>query len=762
MTPARCLKIALAAAIVLVVETVLFHALLYVREFFTATAVIGYAVIGVALGALAASRVRCRESILFAACCCGTAIGIWLAALVVARYPALPLVAAATAVCVAFPMAYVATMFREHPGPQVYLSDMAGAAVGAVATAGLYGFLGTEAIALVLAAVVPLVGAASLAASRDVGPTLKAGGCAAGVLLAALGAVLFGAQVKTDALNLFRIFNRESPFAKDKMLQAAGPEKLVKSYDSLVGRIDIVHVPPPRYHDVSYNGYSADHFKRERDRKYTDRRWPASDQRVFYGHAKQPSFYIIGSAGRGILHTVKQLTPPENIVPVEIDPSVVELMTGEFFEESGRAYGGLKPIVGNALSLLRGLDREFDSITLMNTHPSRTIGFRTGPDYLHTKESYHLYFDHLTDRGVLNIEERPYSRLGMLAFYRELHTLWHALAERGSLDPSQHFFIWDWDAATFPRVDLAYGKTPGVYRDADSYFISMIVSRRPLAGAALGRALAWYQKGAGVCRPLYLKGIFEDSEVAQVFRMIESEEFSSLEREGFDPKLATNDSPFVSMSTRVSPEVSGIARFSAAVFAALTLLVGAVMWRRSSPRRTLGLVAYNALTGFGYFFVEVMLMQVYQSVYVSPSWAFVLTLGALLLGSGVGGFFCAKLRPAHAVVLLAVLAVVTARAPAWALALGVPHVATMIGGVVLIAATGFALGGYFPRGLAAAEAWGMKAEAPLCFALNAAAGSFAVAVALYAGVFVGYSATLAAAVVFYGIASWMLEAWSAP
>jgi hypothetical protein len=243
--------------------------------------------------------------------------------------------------------------------------------------------------------------------------------------------------------------------------------------------------------------------------------------------------------------------------------------------------------------------------------------------------------------------------------------------------------------------------------------------------------------------------------------MIEAEEFSALEREGFDPRLATNDSPFVSMSTRSAPEVSGIAKFSAAVFAALTLLVGAALYRRSNARRTLALVAYNAVTGFAYFFIEVMLMQVYQSVYVSPSWAFVLTLGALLLGSGVGGFFSAKVKPLLAVVLVAALAVIAVQAPSWALALGLPHVATMIAGAVLVAATGFALGTYFPRGLAVAEAWGMKAEAPLCFALNAAAGSFAVAIALYAGVFFGYSATLAVAVLLYGAASCMLEAWRA-
>ena len=767
MSPARCLKIAFAAAIVLIAETALFHALLYVREVFTATAVIGHAVIGVALGALAASRVRCRESILFAACCGGTALGIWLAGAVVAKYPALPLVAAATAMCVAFPMTYVATMFREHPGPQVYLSDMAGAAFGVCATAGLYELLDTEGIALALAAVVPLVGAVSLAAARDAGPKLRIGGAAGGVLMAAAGALALVAHLESDAFDLFRIFDRESPFAEDKMLQRALPDALIRSYDSLVGRIDVIRVPPPRHNDISYNGYSADHFKREKNRTYAElkerrRRWPSLDQRVFYGHVRRPTFYVIGAAGRGILHTVKKITPAGNIMPVEIDPSVVELMTGEFFEESGKAYGGLRPVVGNALSLLRGLDREFDSITLMNTHPSRTIGFRAGPDYLHTKESYHLYFDRLTSRGVLNIEERPYSRSGTLAIYRELHTLWHTLKERGSGDPSQHFFIWDWDAASFPRVDLRYGKTPGVYRDAESYFVAMIAARRPLVGAALDRALAWYQKAAGVCRPLYLKGIFEDGEVADVFRMIETEDFSALEREGFDPRLATNDSPFVSMSTRSVPEVSGIAKLSAAVFAALTLLVGAALYRRSNARRTLGLVAYNAITGFAYFFVEVMLMQVYQSVYVSPSWAFVLTLGALLLGSGVGGFFCAKLKPLYAVALLAALAVIAVQTPSWSLALGLSNVATMIAGVVFVAATGFALGIYFPRGLAVAEAWGLKAEAPLCFALNAAAGSFAVAIALYAGVVVGYSATLAVAVVFYGAASCMLEAWREP
>jgi hypothetical protein len=664
-------------------------------------------------------------------------------------------------------MAYGAAMFREHPGPQVYLSDMAGAAVGVCATAGLYAFLDTEAIALALAAAVPLVGAASLAAARDAGPKLRIGGAAAGVLLAAAGASALALHLETGAFNLFRIFNREAPFAEDKMLQKAQPDALVKSYDSLVGRIDVIRVPAPRHNDISYNGYSADHFKREKNDTYADhngrpQRWPTPDQRVFYGHAKRPTFYIIGAAGRGILHTVKKITPASNIVPVEIDPSVVELMTGEFFEESGRAYGGLHPIVGNALSLLRGLDREFDSITLMNTHPSRTIGFRAGPDFLHTKESYHLYFDHLTSRGVVNIEERPFSRSGTLAFYRELHTLWHTLKERGSADPSQHFFVWDWDATTFPRVDLRYGEAPGVYRDAESYFVTLIAAKRPLAGVALDRALAWYQKAAGVCRPLYLKGVFEDSEVADVFRMIESEEFSALEKEGFDPRLATNDSPFVSMSTRSVPEVSGIARLSAVVFAALTLLVGAVLYRRSGARRTLGLVAYNAVTGFAYFFVEVMLMQVYQSVYVSPSWAFVLTLGALLLGSGLGGFFSAKVRPLTAVVLVAALAVIAARAPSWSLAWGLPHVATMIAGAVLVAGTGFALGTYFPRGLAVAEAWGLKAEAPLCFALNAAAGSFAVAIALYAGVVVGYSATLAVAVALYGAASYMLEAWHRP
>jgi hypothetical protein len=79
--------------------------------------------------------------------------------------------------------------------------------------------------------------------------------------------------------------------------------------------------------------------------------------------------------------------------------------------------------------------------------------------------------------------------------------------------------------------------------------------------------------------------------------------------------------------------------------------------------------------------------------------------------------------------------------------------------VVLVAATGFALGGYFPRGLAIADAWGLAASKPLCFGLNAVAGSFAVGIALWAGVHWGYSAVLAAALLCYGAAGIMMAKW---
>ena len=85
------------AGVVLLSETVLFHATKFVVDYVLAMTVIGCAVAGIGLGALLASKLQCQEVDIFGWCCGGTAACLYLAAYVLLRQPDLLLLLPASA-----------------------------------------------------------------------------------------------------------------------------------------------------------------------------------------------------------------------------------------------------------------------------------------------------------------------------------------------------------------------------------------------------------------------------------------------------------------------------------------------------------------------------------------------------------------------------------------------------------------------------------------------------------------------------------------
>jgi hypothetical protein len=68
---------------------------------------------------------------------------------------------------------------------------------------------------------------------------------------------------------------------------------------------------------------------------------------------------------------------------------------------------------------------------------------------------------------------------------------------------------------------------------------------------------------------------------------------------------------------------------------------------RDVPRRvasTILLVLFFGLLGLGYLLVEVVLMQKLAIFLSSPTYAFVVVLGTMLVASGVGGLVSARFR----------------------------------------------------------------------------------------------------------------------
>jgi spermidine synthase len=757
----RLLRVTALAALVLLVETLFFHASTFLFDAFRAVAVIGDAALGIGLGALAAWRWReVDEDRLFFATTVGSSAAILATGALLVREPSPWWIAVGMSAAFAFPVLYIATAFRRPDAGRVYLYDMAGAGLGVIATVALYALLSTESIVLLLVGALPLAGlwAVRRSPAAAVGPLASA----AAIVLALAGGGAFATHLATDAFNVVRITDRADPAHTTRnIFTSLDADRLVRTYDSLVGRIDVVKAPvgaPEGRLQIAYNGYGNDRIQPGVARQYAwyakqGIEWPTHDPRVFYGLVDKPRIFIVGAAARGITQTAKKITPASRITATEINPGILSIMQRDFVEESGRAYAGLDPIRGNALAVLRGA-RKFDILTLINTHAGRTIGYPAGPDTLHTAESYHLYFDHLGPNGVVLMEERPFNRGGQLGVLRMLRTYWQVLEERGVDDPADHFMVWDWMSSSSSLIPAQVRvQADGTLTDAEQYYQGIIVSREPLTGERADKALAWFSKLPKKVRLVYLHDTQEVGEIAQLFDALGTGDLSRWTAEGFDDRPLTRDRPFASLSRVDVPVVDDLLRRSAALCGAL----GVVLLLTLKRGKPLGLIApfvgYNILIGAGYFFVEILLMQVYQDVFVSASASLVWVLGLLLVASGAGGALLGRLHPAAATALLVPLALGALWLPDAMLAAGVwPGVQQLIA-VGVIGAVGMLMGVYFPHGLAAAHRRGLGDRVPLLFALNAVAGSFAVVLTLWIGVHHGYRLAMGLALVAYAAAS---------
>jgi hypothetical protein len=161
--------------------------------------------------------------------------------------------------------------------------------------------------------------------------------------------------------------------------------------------------------------------------------------------------------------------------------------------------------------------------------------------------------------------------------------------------------------------------------------------------------------------------------------------------------------------------------------------------------RLAGGLAYFAVIGVAFMFVEIGLLQRLSLVLGHPAFSLVVVLASLILSAGVGALASDRLplegipgRVALSVVLAALLVAASATLPAW-----VPRVAplplpTRIAfAAALTAVIGFPMGMAFPAGMRA-YARDLADEAPWLWGINGVAGvvasSGAVMLALERGI----------------------------
>jgi hypothetical protein len=765
----RQLSVFFFAATALVCETLLFHVTKYVLDYLVATAVISCAVAGIGVGAFLASRLVTTESRAFGWCCGGTTFCLYAAAWVLLRWPCLYLLLPAVASVFVFPSYYIARAFAQGSPRSVYLSDMLGAGTAVLLIVLAYEWMQSETIFLVLVTAIPVAGVLS-GTWRPAGSWLERLGVVGLLLgLVLLGATLWHQQATHNTFLIPELIPDNSPFLSPQSILARNSRhRIERTYDNLISRLDVSLGQDRTF--VTYDGYFNDNFAPFKSHDYAEYAgpqkvdFPSVDPRVVYGLVREPRVFVIGPASTGIIKTLRTITPIQNIQAVEINPGVLQMMRQDYFRQSGEAYRDLPVVLGNALSVLRRDTRKFDLITLINAHSTRWIGALGPPDHLHTQEAYDLYFDHLTEDGYLLFEERPDTLRGELGVKRMLLTLYDCLRRRGVRDPAEHFFIWEW----MSRRHLEQGRSD-IVPGSDMYYVGIVVSLKPFVGQRRDDLLAWcnldwcvdwtdkkhpvfipYQRQS---KPAYLQGQWHSERFGPFFEMLASGDFSQL-ADDFDSSLVTNNRPFPSCSTHAVPEirrllslVTGICVLTGGLFAA-----GAIR-RISHPRQAAALVVYNLAIGAAYFFVEILLMQAYQGVFLSPTVSLAVVLGTLLIGSAAGGLLAGRVPPWLATIALIPVLAVAFQIPHWSLNWDLGERGVSLVSAISILVVGANMGVFFPSGLLQAYAWSLREKVPHLFAVNALAGSLATVVSLYLAIRVGYTWTLVAAVCLYLAAS---------
>jgi hypothetical protein len=767
------------AATVLVLEGVSFQTLIFVNDYLPATQVISIALLGIALGGLAAyflERVERRRAI--GAILVAFPFAVMVGLPVIARlnshpYLMMPLLAAPYALA----SALISLSFNRLRPNRVYLFDLAGAGIGAALTVVLLPPLREEGSFLFLGLL------ATFPLALEIRRRGLAGEARGGIQVAALFAALLSlglliVHLAADPFNLMRIARADEEEYPYKLFRATRPAEgktepklvITHSRGSLIERIDVGYFSrhkkrDPRGHALYtlYNGRINDNISRGKSRVkgHLDRRLPT---RLKLG--QDPDTLLIGPAAQGLTKAVFALGHGR-IDAIEINPAIVDLMLNELWNVSARAYEGMNVVVGDARTFLARTDHRYDFITLLNTHRVRTLGHQGPPEYCHTIEAMNAYLDHLEPDGFALFEERNINERAELGIRRVVRTALAALAARGAKRPADHLAIYEMFDGCRERVwfkDRSRCRRGGLYT-------FVLVKRTPITDAEHAHLTGEWTDALGArgdpkkayrgIEWMYVPQAPLDDKWTATVRAERVFDVEDLDPAVHNMDPITDDRPFpydVFLAREKPWEVFRTTLVMALVMVLLPALVSFFYRRREKgpgesapPVRRLAnnalLICYFSLLGLGYLLLEIALMQKLQIFLSSPINALVVVLAGLLVFSGAGGYFSARVGKRGAVVAVVAVAGLAGLA---SLGLGalversitLPFPVRVVEAIALVGLLGFAMGVPFPYGLRVAKQTLGQRHAGLFFGINGAIAALATPLSIVCSMAYGFDLTL--------------------
>ncbi|MFO7543904.1 MAG: hypothetical protein R6W77_00245 [Trueperaceae bacterium] len=549
----------------------------------------------------------------------------------------------------ALPFAFVghalATLFarRSNDAPRLYLADLLGAGLGALAVvplanlAGPYGAIAAAALALALAgsALTPLAGG-----RREADPPGTRAASSRPIVMLALVAAVAAALVaigsgRDGALGL-RIADLHAPKPLTLALRA-GAEPLAHRWDAL-GRTDLVRRPGDGVHVLYLDGGAGSVVPEAARPEIV-----ASDVAAFPFAALTPTSTFVIGPGAGLDVALARAFDVDTIVAVELNRAAVTL-TNDLATLTGDVYGaGVELLVDDGRTALAREHRRFDLILLSHvvTDAAEARNYALAENGLYTVEAFRTMLERLAPGGAI-----AFKLYDELTLTRALLTAVRALATNGV------------DEATAARHVMAVLDARGLSSGQDPVPL-LLVFDRPLErerAVALARAAEARQLGL-----LYVPGLLVgppleallagDTDVAAIADAAAEVDIAPVTDArpyffDFEPGLPRALRPLV---------------WALLALSAMTVVVLAV---RPPPRAALPAHAGPVLAatlGVGFMTLEIAALHHTRLVLGHPTMALAVTLSALLVGAGlgsgvVGTRVAAGVRPALRAASLAALA----------------------------------------------------------------------------------------------------------
>ncbi|MBI4564235.1 MAG: hypothetical protein HY716_06040 [Planctomycetes bacterium] len=557
-------------------------------------------------------------------------------------------------------LAMVFDLRREDTG-RLYFADLVGAAVGAIGVTILLVWLGGEGT-VVAAAIAPF------AASACFAPRFRIPGLAGAILCAGLA----GAR---DGVEWLRI--RPGPLKAMYRHTAEHPgARVAQTGWNAYSRIDAVEGIPP---------YLA--------RLYIDSdawtnvlRWDGRDESVAgqresyraypFRLAPRAQTLIIGPGG-GADVQVAIASGSERVTAVELNPLMVRFVR-RYGAQAGNLYDHPKveTILSEGRNFISRTDRKFDVIYLGFVDSWASVasgGLSLSENYLYTTEAFRVYFDRLTDDGMLVI----------LRWETDIPRLVANAA--AFLGP---------EAAGRVAVLMERRRTP-----EEPPQMMFILRRRPFTESEAEHMMAW-----DLARPVIVPGRIAEAPYGDVLSGRKTlEQFAAESSRRVDP--VHDDSPFYFAVEKPWGMPGEMVRWLKWIVGVVAAVVAAfVLWGRprGSPVGSYAAsICYFAALGLGFIAVELALLQNLTLLLGHPVFTLSVLLFTLLAAGGMGSWASGRFACGAACLMVMGLGIAYAFGlPILVEALlPLPLSARIAVAVGVVAPLGFAMGMPFPKGL---------------------------------------------------------------